>query len=742
MSILKNLFGSLFGSNPKPQRPTDKPVSSPEATQAKFEGPLSKGEVIGGKYEIRGVLGRGGFGVVYLALNQQTGELQALKTFRDELVADAAAREAFKKEALLWVALGEHPFILSARWVEEIANRVVEEKGRGTTTFAVRTGKSRLFVAMDYVAPDERKRVTLTDHLALTKGPLETKLVLRWAAEFCQGMEHAQKCGVRCHRDIKPGNILITPDGLLKISDFGLAVAGASVLPVGSGAMPSANRSEPAADFGFSVLMTEGRRVCGTPGYIAPEVFNGTPADVRSDIYSFGLVLWQMAAGSSTPPFSGPYRGDLGGYLKAIHDQQIRGALPPVPGLLGPVIARSLAPDPAQRFADFSELGREMERLYREATGSTLDLPKEDLSAAALSNQASSLAALGRHQEALACFDRALAVDPRCLEAWNNKGGLLADLGRYEEAIACYDRALAVNPRYVMALRNRGFDLGQIGRHEEAIACFDAALAIDPNDALALFRKAQAEEKLERFADASRDYDQFLLVADPTQAAEILTEIGIAVGRLTELDSMSQPEGSKRQTKSTAADDTAAWFAEGLSLYEDDLDEEALECFEQVLAVDPRHTDAWHNKGCCLARIGRHEEAIICYDRAMAISPGRSWFEKGNALRLLERYEEAIGCYDKALEIDRNDPRVWANRGIGLEALGRRAEALSCYDQMVACAPEDPKAWFNKALAEDTLNHATEAVRAWRKYLTLAPPEHAPQIEHAKKRLLELEKAQ
>lgn len=121
------------------------------------------------------------------------------------MLADATAREAFKKEALLWVNLEEHPFILAARWVTEVSGR--------------------LFVAMDYVAPDAYGRVNLVDHLARAGGPIDSGQMLKWAVQFCLGMEHAQARGIKCHRDIKSANILVTQDGTLKISDFGLASA-------------------------------------------------------------------------------------------------------------------------------------------------------------------------------------------------------------------------------------------------------------------------------------------------------------------------------------------------------------------------------------------------------------------------------------------------------------------------------------------------------------------------------------
>ena len=123
-----------------------------------------KGDVIGGKYEVYGTLGKGGFGVVLVGYHREAEEVCALKTFRDELLAERPrARGICKKEALLWANLEEHPFIVHARWVDEISGR--------------------LFVLMDYVAPDEGGRVT--DHLVRARGSLGLEQTLVWAVPFC-----------------------------------------------------------------------------------------------------------------------------------------------------------------------------------------------------------------------------------------------------------------------------------------------------------------------------------------------------------------------------------------------------------------------------------------------------------------------------------------------------------------------------------------------------------------------------
>src|SRR6266516_3501860 len=256
-----------------------------------------KGDLIGGTCEVLSTLGKGGFGIVYLVRLRETGGVFALKTIRDELLADHTARQAFKKEALLWVNLERHPFLLAARWVQEI--------------------RERLFVMMDYVPPDSQGRVSLRDHVA--GGSLDTNQVLAWAMQFCSGMEHARAQGVRCHRDIKPANILITENRTLKISDFGLASGAELAWRESGGRGGSLVIAGEEGPYGFSLMQRGGKVRCGTPGYIAPEGYRYEQADVRSDIYSFGLVLWQMAVGSRVPPFMVPLRSDAESFLRAIY---------------------------------------------------------------------------------------------------------------------------------------------------------------------------------------------------------------------------------------------------------------------------------------------------------------------------------------------------------------------------------------------------------------------------------------
>jgi tetratricopeptide (TPR) repeat protein len=561
---MKSFFENLFGGKQEPPRIEKHPEPAARKAPEREELGLYKtGDVIGGKYEVRATLGKGGFAVVYLVYAREIKEVCALKTFRDELLADASARDAFMRETLLWVNLEQHPFILAALWVTEISGR--------------------LFVVMQHVAPDAHGRVSLADHLARARGPLDASQTLKWAIQFCLGMEHAQARGIKSHRDIKPANILITQDGTVKISDFGLATAAAVAWRATGGVGGSLVTRGSEGAFGLSLMQTGGKARCGTPGYMAPEIYRGEGADIRSDIYSFGLVFWQMAAGSPMPPFVVPYRGDLEGYLRQIYEQQMNGRVPRVDGFLGPVIERCLYPKPTDRFGSFGELRAVLEPMLARKTGEKIEVPQVRANRAAfLNNKGASLAALGQHQEAIGCFDQSLAIDTRDAYTWLNKGASLAALGRREEAIQCYDKALAIDPREAKAWLNKGSVLIALDQKEEALNCYDQALASDPRYAEAWSGKGNALAALGRQEEAISCYDRALAL-DPTFAG--------------------------------------AWYNKGGSF--DDLGrrEEAISCYDRALTIDPRKAAAWLNKALSEQALGRRREAVLSYRKFIEVAP-------------------------------------------------------------------------------------------------------------------------
>lgn len=511
-----------------------------------------KGDSVGVSYQVCGLLGQGGFGHVYLADFRHTGRQCALKTFR---TANRQTGDLFRREVSLWVGLERHPCIVPAILAEQI--------------------HGRLFVAMHYVAPDTEGRTSLRDYLV--GSPLQIERTLEWAVQLCRGMEHANAHGIKAHLDIKPDNILIGCDGRAKITDFGLATVldkCASLVAPHVGGSPG--------DFSLGLIQKEGRRIYGTPGYIAPEVFGQgmRAADVRSDIYSLGLVMWQMATGRREPPFHVPGLTDAAEYAQQVFKLQTSEPIPHIDSPLWPVIRRSLEVEPARRYPDFAALREDLETLYVQVTGSRPDVPAEsERTGDYWNNLGISLESLGRYDEALAAYDRALELDPESAHSWSNKGALLRRLRRYDEAMACQDKALALDPRFAYAWHGRGKVLMALKRHEEAIAAFDKALEVHPTFSAALGAKAHALELLGRCEDALGCYRA---VAEMDRLdAEALAGMGRCLHELGDL-------------------------------------EKAIDCYDRTLEIEPQDVNTMYNRALAVDQAGRRHDAVEGYRAFLA----------------------------------------------------------------------------------------------------------------------------
>jgi tetratricopeptide (TPR) repeat protein len=683
---------------------------------------FKKGDTLGGVYEIYGLIGKGGFGEVYLAYFLEGKSVCALKTIRADLLADTESREAFKRECLLWVNLEEHPFIVAARLVHEFSRR--------------------LYVGMDCILPDPMGRLSLADHIAYTSGPLAADVTLKWAVQFCYGMEHAFQRGIKCHRDIKPTNILIAPDGSLKISDFGLALAAEMAWKQETGPVLTENGEGCA---GLSLLVTDGKKICGTPGYIAPELLLGGGADVRSDIYSFGLVLWQMAKGSQVPPFHVPYdkAANIDDYLRRVLEQQIEGRIPDLGGAIQSVIERCLAPDPSQRYESFNGLRLELEEILFRRTGRTVEVPKgTDRVSGSWNNKGMSLDYLGRHEEALICYDKAIQIDPRDANALGNKGIALAELDRFEEAMVCFDEALRIDPHSPAAWINKGYGYNSLGRPEEALACLVHAEQVDPQNSVLWYSKGRALLLLARFGEAATCFGKSVQI-DPRyadawtgqamalMALDRFKEAGDCLARAEEIDPQC-PDDWKKLLAERGNHDMAltsfkpaetAWGKQGLTLAQAGKYEEALASFAKALEIDPRYGGAWHNRGSALTSLGRNEEAIACYHHVLEIDPlfAPAWERKAYALGLLGQYEEAAACLTKALELDPENVASWSNMGTALRSLGRLEEAVASYTKALEIDPRHAVIWDNKGSSLRGLNRHDEAIGCYTKALGIDP---------------------
>jgi Tol biopolymer transport system component len=295
--------GEPAKTEPDDEEPTRREIGMPLQVPA---GSLPETSVLSGRtishFRIAEPLGGGGMGVVYRAEDTQLGRSVALKFLAPELVRDPESKARFLTEARAASAL-DHPNLCTILEVGE------SEEGM-------------LFLAMPCYDGESLQR-------RLARGALPIDQAIDVAAQAAQGLAKAHSQGI-IHRDIKPGNLFLTADGHVKILDFGIAKLSGEVGPTRLGS------------------------ALGTPSYMAPEQTRGEGVDARADVWSLGVVLYEMLAGKR------PFIGGTGTAVvyAVLHEEPeaLAGLRPEAPPELLRIVSRMLAKDPRQRYADAVEV--------------------------------------------------------------------------------------------------------------------------------------------------------------------------------------------------------------------------------------------------------------------------------------------------------------------------------------------------------------------------------------------------
>lgn len=264
-----------------------------------------EGALLCGRYRLEKLIGRGGMADVYLAFDEERQAPVAIKVLRDHLAAEPDLARRFRGEAEALAAL-DHPNIVRLYGFEE--------------------ADGQIFIVMNYVPG-----TTLGDLLAARRGPLDLSEASRIFRDLCGALYYAHKKGI-VHQDLKPGNVILTADGHTMLTDFGIAHA-----------LDSAGITDVAM---------------GTPAYMSPEQIRGESVGIASDIYSLGILLYEMVTGRR--PFTGSEPGlteaDTAGRLQEAHlwlaAPDPRKYSPKLPPKVGEVLARALAKQPDDRWPD------------------------------------------------------------------------------------------------------------------------------------------------------------------------------------------------------------------------------------------------------------------------------------------------------------------------------------------------------------------------------------------------------
>ncbi|MBI2949049.1 MAG: tetratricopeptide repeat protein [Verrucomicrobia bacterium] len=705
---------------------------------------LKPGDFIAGEYRVRRVFGghgRSGMGVVYLVEGRSSEMPFVLKTFQSKR-ANPSSLARFKAEAETWINIGKHPNIVQCHWVREFSDQ--------------------LFVAAEFIWPDDAGRNTLTQHLA--SGGLTLRQQLNWIAHFCFGMKHAMAHGMGAHRDIKPDNLMVDNQGRLKVTDFGLA-KGLS--------LAEHNDTFQASD-GADESLTVAGTAFGTPPFMSPEQFADSSAvDHRADIYGLGVVIYLMISGGKMPIVVAKRSDDYFGQWALAHRQQ---RIVRLDSPLMDFAAKCLEKDANRRFQSYDEI---FEAVGQACRKHGFAIPHDEQDARAEFERqwgiAMSLNNLGRAEEAITKLQQMAVRWQDSSEVHTEMGAAYSKLWKLQEALQATEKSLALYKYSTAAWNNLGAILTNLDRIPDAKNAYRKALEIEPENTGAMIGLAQlhmAEVELNEARQLCElalfwrpEKPSVLMVAsaclmqcgEGKRAADLLEKLVLLPPETKDWSSdfktrttwfnlalcrqsLGNLEGSihafQKVLKLDPKDAKALTFL-AQSLVHLGREEEALAYLDKSLVCDSRFIPTWVNKGNALHMLGKPAEALACFQEAQKLgdpnavrsveqcqrllSRDNDFFERGYAFHQAGNFEEAIRCYDAGLAVDANHPDIWNSKGLALKALGKVREAIECHERALAIDPKNAGAWNGKGNRSVDLGMHEQALDCYSQALAINP---------------------
>jgi TolB-like protein/Tfp pilus assembly protein PilF/predicted Ser/Thr protein kinase len=613
---------------------------------------LQKGSTIGGRYQILEELGRGGMGVVYKAEDTKLKRTVALKLLPPELTHISEVKERFVREAQAAAAL-DHPNICTVYEFDE-----ADETN---------------FISMAYIEGQSLKK-------KIESGPLELDEAIRIALQVAEGLQKAHKNGV-VHRDIKSSNIMVTEEGQAKIMDFGLARM-----------------------TGGTLITKEGMAM-GTIAYMSPEQARGEEVDHRTDIWSLGVVLYEMFGGQL------PFKGDqdqavvysiLNKQPKPITDLRAE-----IPMSLGQVVAKALEKNPDERYQKVEEL---LDDLKSISAGIVPDEIRARLRKAKLRRRKRSVLYAGT-----ACFlilmtvialslftGRAKAIDSIAVLPLKNLTGdaeqeYFVDVAT-DELIGQLSQISGlrrvISRTTVMKYKGVEKPLPEIARELNVDAVVEGSvyqvgenvrIRVHLIDALPEERKLWAQTYNRPMTDV------LLMYSEMARAIAGKIQVKLTAEETTRL-------ASARQVNPKAYEACTQGRIHWYKLTAQDL-ETALEYFESALEIDPNYALA--HAGVALVWVGRNQRNLAPRNEAVslanaaadkAVELDNTLAEAHYALALIRAWSEwdwegAETAFKRAIEFNPNFPDVHAYYSQFLSHMGRLDEALLHIERTIELDP-------------------------------------------------------
>jgi eukaryotic-like serine/threonine-protein kinase len=607
--------------------------------------------------------GEGGMGVVWRARDTRLDRDVALKVL-PERFTDTLGRERFAREAKSASALN-HPNIV--------------------TIYEIDSDAGLHFIAMEFIRGE-----TLAERLA--KGALTIPEAIDYAAHIADAMACAHDAGI-VHRDLKPGNIMIAATGALKVLDFGLAKAGAPQTDPDIAQTPT-----------FAPLTTEGSTL-GTPDYMSPEQAVGDPVDKRSDVFSFGVVLYQML--TRTLPFHGSSRSERLRQLHLATPPPIAGLRPDVPPGLVAIVGKALEKKPDDRYASMTDVRQALAQIDRTPIvtpllRTTRARPPRWAAAVLLVALAVTAGALAwvvsqRGESAPA----ETVVSPPALqgspyELTQRAAQLLqrSDLpGNVDTAIQALEAALKGDQSYAPAHAN----LADAYRRKNSLnpdpqwsrlAAEGARRALELNPDLAIAQTSQGfvDYDAGRWAEAETRWRRAIEL-DP-QAPMPHLGLGMSYGaqKRDQEAEAALKEAVRLKGSDWRFDSELASF-----YYRRSRHAEAIAAWEAARTLAPDSPTVWRNLGAAYFQLLRYDEAASAFQRALEIAPTAATYTNLGTLRFYQgRYHDAVPAFEKAVELGANRSLYWGNLADAYRwAPGRRADSIAAYERAITLLREE-----------------------------------------------------
>ena len=629
-----------------------------------------------GHYKIRQKLGRGGMGEVYLADDLKLGRQVALKLLPPGRLSDKQLQR-FDREARLVASLS-HPNIV--------------------TIFSVERDAGVPFLTMELIEGRTLEEI-------IPEGGLDRGELFAIAVPLVAAVAAAHEKGV-IHRDLKPANVMVTASGQVKVLDFGLAK------------LEEARLGDAAPDPDAATLTQDGA-ILGTTLYMAPEQARGEPCDARSEVFSLGVMLYQMATGRL--PFAGESKAELLSAILRDEPPPVFEARPGLPRQLGRIVSRCLKKDPAERFQTVRGLGTELSSLEDELRSADLSgtapaaaeppRPARRLGRPALWAAAAVLALLAvlAGIRFAAGPDDAAAPPPAATDAgaaasrptlavlhfhnlrgdaeldWLSSGlaeMLVTDLAQSAQIEVTSSERLYQTLQQMERLGQRltADEIAEVARRTGAAAVVGGSFA----------RVADVY----RISAYLRDPTSDRLLASPSVEGEgeaslfsLVDQLSRAVRR--ELETGIQPAELDRDLEevTTASVEAYRLYLEGVNLHMQVKEAEAIVMFERALEVDPGFAMAMARLSSAALNLGDARLALEYSRRAVENAerlPGRErhYIEAKYYSRRWATYDEAIRAFERAIELfpDHDEAR----HGLGLiqGSLERYARAVDQFERL------------------------------------------------------------